>query len=426
MNILYLCTDTGIPVLGRKGASVHVRALIAALARAGHAVALAAPVLTRLPWEAPAPVEASLLHLPPGEVAEDAARALQAFAATLETPDAWLPKELRRILYTETLPARLQRQLQDGPPDFIYERASLYGTAGVRLARELDVPLVLELNAPLAEEQATYRGTRLGELAARAECWMLERADAVLAVSSELREHTLALGADPSRVHVVPNGIDPALFRPGAPDGRLREQWGLAHGPILGFVGGLRPWHGVEALPDLLERLVPRYPGLHLVFVGDGPLRDELEADLRRRRLLSNATFAGSVPHEEVPAMIRLFDVALAPYPRLTHGFYFSPLKLFEYLACGVPVVAARLGQIADVVRDGETGLLYEAGDLDGLETACERLLADPSVARRLGQAAVRDVEARYSWDRNAVRVVELASRLVAEKRSALPQGVDS
>jgi glycosyltransferase involved in cell wall biosynthesis len=274
--------------------------------------------------------------------------------------------------------------------------------------------LIMELNSPLSVEQATYRATGLGDLAARAERWALARADAVLAVSTPLRDYAISLGAEPDRVHVVPNGVDPELFKPGEPDLEVRKRWGLDEDPVLGFVGGLRPWHGVEVLPALLDRLVSRYPGLRLVIVGDGPLRGELEHELRERRLARSAVLTGSLPHEEVAALIHQFDVALAPYSRPNHDFYFSPLKLYEYMACGVPVVAAALGQIEEVVRDGETGLLYPPGQQDALLAACERLLSDPDLRRRLGRDAAKEVHNHYTWDRNSERVVELARHLIA------------
>ena len=114
--------------------------------------------------------------------------------------------------------------------------------------------------------------------------------------------------------------------------------------------------------------------------------------------------------------MIHRFDVALAPYPRPAHDFYFSPLKLFEYLACGAPVVAASLGQIAEVVRHGETGLLYPPGELDALVASCERLLEDPDLRRRMGRAAAKEIHDRYTWDHNAERVIDLARSLIAER----------
>ncbi|MGH3147845.1 MAG: glycosyltransferase, partial [Rubrobacter sp.] len=312
MNILYLCPDLGIPVLGRKGASVHVRELVAAFGRSGHSVVVATPQLNKSPWEEPAGIEASLMHVPPGPEAVAAVLALKTFNETLGIDNS-LPGELRRILHDQEWGLRLKRRFDNHRPDFIYERASLYATAGVYLARELERPLILELNSPLAVEQTTYRATGLGELAAQAERWTLARADAVLTVSEPLRDYAVSLGADPDRVQVVPNGVDAGRFYPGDPDPKTRERWGLGDGPILGFVGGLRPWHGVEKLPALLERLIPDYPDAQLVIVGDGPLRRDLERDVRERDL--TAVFTGSLAHEEVAPLVREFDLALAPYP---------------------------------------------------------------------------------------------------------------
>jgi glycosyltransferase involved in cell wall biosynthesis len=413
VKILYLCPDLGIPVLGRKGASVHVRELVAAFGRTGHSVVLAAPLLNKSPWEKPAELEAQLLHAPPAPDVVSAFYGLKAFNERLGIVDS-LPGELRRILYDQDFAAQLKRRFENHAPDFIYERASLYSTAGVLLARELERPLIMELNSPLSVEQATYRATGFGDLAARAERWTLARADAVLAVSTPLRDYAISLGAEPDRVHVIPNGVDPELFKPGEPELEVRRRWGLDDDPVLGFVGGLRPWHGVEALPALLDRLVSRYPGLRLVIVGDGPLRGELEHELRERGLARSAVLTGSLPHEEVAALIHQFDVALAPYSRPDHDFYFSPLKLFEYMACGVPVVAAALGQIEEVVRDGETGLLYPPGQQDALLAACERLLSDPDLRRRLGRMAAKEIHNHYTWDRNSERVIELARHLMA------------
>ena len=358
-----------------------------------------------------------LLHLPPSADTLNAVLALKAFNEGLGVTNS-LPGELRRILYNQELGTQLKRRFESAPPDVIYERASLYGTAGVALARELKVPLFVELNAPLPVEQSAYRATVLGELVAQAERWALLQADAVLTVSAPLRDYVVSLGVEPGRVSVVPNGVDATLFQPSPPDPAGRARWGLGNGPVLGFVGGLRPWHGVEALPTLLEKLVHRYRGLRLVIAGDGPLRGELEHTLKERGLTRSVVFTGWLPHEEVAGLIRQFDVALAPYSQPEHAFYFSPLKLFEYMSCGVPVVAAALGQIAEIVRDGETGLLYPPDELDALTEACDRLLADPALRQRLGQAAAKEIRGLYTWDQNAARVVELARALILARQN--------
>ena len=416
MKILYLCADLGIPVLGGRGGSIHVRSLVAALVRAGHSVVVVSPLATKSHWDEPARIDAPFVLSEPSATTEAAARSLEEIGSRLGAADA-VASEVRRALYNEDVRQALRRRFAASPPDVIYERHSLYGVAGAMVAEDLGVPLLLEVNAPVAAEDRAYRaGTGLGGLAEAAERFTLSRADAVFVVSSLLREHVLELGADPARVHVMPNGVDPTLFRPGASSHAVRERWGLDGGPVLGFVGGYQPWHGVQLLPALLERLLPRHPGLCLVVVGDGRGRELLEADVARRGLGASTIISGPVPHEDVPALIREFDVAVAPYSDPAHDFYFSPLKLFEYMSCGAAVAAPRLGQIEEIVRDGDTGLLYSPSDHEGLLSACDRLLSDPPLRRRLGQAAADAVRGEYTWDRNAARIGAIADSCVRQR----------
>jgi glycosyltransferase involved in cell wall biosynthesis len=415
VKILYLCPDAGIPVLGHKGAAVHVRELVAAFVRTGHQVVVAAPVLNKSPWEKPENVAGSLLQIRLSAAAQTAVFAAKDFAETLGAQSS-LASELRRVLYNQELQAELTRRFDTDPPDFIYERASLHSTAGAVVARRLNVPLILELNAPLALEQSAYRGAGLNELAVRAEAWICQQADVILTVSETVREHALSLGIDPQKVHALPNGVDASLFQPGPRDPALRMRWGIGDGPVLGFVGGLRPWHGVAVLPELLAQLSPRHPGLRLLIVGDGQLRPQLERSLRENGLAERAIFTGPVPHDQMPAVMRQFDVALAPYPALDHPFYFSPLKLFEYMACGVAVVAANCGQIPEIIRDGENGLLYPPGDLQALAAACDRLLINPKLRFALGQSAASTVRNHYTWDQNVARIITLANSVIAAR----------
>ncbi len=418
MKILYLCPDLGIPVLGRKGASVHVRELIGAFARAGHRVTLAAQTLIKSPTDERAKVKARVIQVPSDPAIATTAQSLKSFNERLgvESP---LPGELRRIGYNDTLYRELKRRFLKHKPGFIYERASLYATAGARLAAKFKVPHLVELNAPLAVEQSAYRATGFGELAAQAERWTLTHADAVIVVSSELAKHVRALGVPAKKIHVMPNGVNPELFcvgraRRSVRAVRLQTKPG-AHGvtrPTLGFVGGLRPWHGIEILPKLLAQLSKRHPDLRLLIAGDGQLRGALEREFKRRKLTKRVTFTGALLHEDIPKVIRQFDVALAPYPKHDHDFYFSPLKLFEYMACGVAVVASDVGQISEVVRHGKTGLLYPAGNFTALAACCEKLLDDGKLRAALGTAAAREVAKKFTWDINARRVIMLAEQL--------------
>jgi glycosyltransferase involved in cell wall biosynthesis len=394
-----------------------VRELVAAFSRAGHEVVAAATLLNKSSWEKPATIAGNVLHIRAGSATQSAVGAVKEFAAQLGL-DSPLPGELRRVLYVQELVAELRRRFEAEPPDFIYERAAIFGTAGVTLARVWNVPLFVELNAPLAAEQSAYRGSGLADLATQAERLLLSQADAVLAVSAPLCDHAIAHGAAPDRVHVFPNAVNPDLFHPAPVDRRLRARLGLDGGPVIGFLGGLRPWHGVEALPELLNKLSRRHQRLQLLIAGDGQLRPEIELGLRKRRLLGRAVFTGALAHEDVPDVIRQFDVALAPYPKLDHDFYFSPLKLFEYMACGVAVVASRAGQIAEVVKHGKTGLLCPAGDTEALASACDRLLRNARLRRALGRAAAKAVAGRFTWEANAHRAVALAKELIAARKA--------
>lgn len=415
MKILYLCPDLGIPVLGRKGASVHVRELASAFQRSGHRITVVAQILVKSPWEEPASFDVPVIQVRPGAGTSAAVQGLKQFNDTLGIENSF-GGEMRRILYNQELVDEVRRRFENDPPDFIYERASLYAMAGITLAKEFEVPLLVELNAPLAAEQSAYRRTGFGELAAKAEKWLLSHAEAVLAVSCELKKHVAALGIGEERVHVVPNGVNPALFKPGKADSDLRKRLQLNGAPVLGFVGGLRPWHGVEVLPELLARLQRQHRGTQLVIAGDGPLRAPLQRDFAKRKLEKNVVFTGNLFHEEIPAIIRQFDLALAPYPELKHEFYFSPLKLFEYMACGVPVVASDVGQISEVITHARNGLLCPAGDLDALAGECGKLLKNARLRKSIGAAGAKSVADKFTWDRNAERVVMLARKLI-EKR---------
>ena len=158
-----------------------------------------------------------------------------------------------------------------------------------------------------------------------------------------------------------------------------------------------------------------------MIIAGDGQLRGDLEREFKKRGLTKQVRFTGALAHEEIPAVIRQFDIALAPYPRHNHDFYFSPLKLFECMACGVPVVAANLGQISEVVTDGKTGLLYPPGNLDGLVGQCEKLLANPGSRAAIGNAAAKLVRQEFTWDHNATRVAKLARKLISDQGNSQP-----
>jgi glycosyltransferase involved in cell wall biosynthesis len=391
MRIAYVCADPGVPVFGRKGCSVHVQEMIRAFQRHGAEVELFA---ARADDPRPHELEGIRLHHLPavrdggeeGEGGEGGGPAGHAAAV------AALNRELGSALD------------RAGPFDLVYERYSLWSFAGMVEADASGTPGLLEVNAPLIEEQAQHRSLRDAGSATRVAARAFGAADALLAVSTEvaawLERHPSAQG----RVHVIPNGVDAERFRPDVPP--------AAPGPpgsfTVGFVGSMKPWHGLDVLVEAFDRLHRRSRDTRLLLVGEGPALAAVSADLSARGLAKVVQCTGAVAPVEVPGLLTSVDAAVAPYPDAS-GFYFSPLKVYEYMAAGRAVVASRVGQLETVIRHDVNGLLCPPGDPGALEAELERLQRAPQLRARLGRAARGSVRRTCTWDAVARRVLQLA-----------------
>jgi glycosyltransferase involved in cell wall biosynthesis len=379
VRVAYVCADPGVPVYGTKGSSVHVQSVVRALLRRGAEVELLA---ARTGGPAPTALRGVPVHSLPRPANEDPAlRERQAVAAGAE---------LERAL------AALD------PVDLVYERCSLWSIAALRHGRAAGVPTVLEVNAPLVDEQARHRVLIDRARAERIACEQAELADVLVAVSPGVaahlrRRHPAAAG----RVRVIGNGIDPARF----PAALLRERDAAARPFTVGFLGTLKPWHALDALVDAFAVLCQHVPDARLLVVGDGPGRTGLEEHLAAIGVAGAAKLTGAVMPDAVPALLARMDVAVAPYPPLP-DFYFSPLKVLEAMAAGLPVVASRIGDLDRLVADGRTGRLVTAGDPAALAGALRALAEHPDERARLGAAARRTVLSAHTWDTVVGRII--------------------
>jgi glycosyltransferase involved in cell wall biosynthesis len=381
-RVAYICADDGVPVFGRKGASVHLQEVVRALDRRGLGVSLFA---ARVDGPAPREFDSIPLHpLPAPPKGELAAREQAALAAN------------------DALHTALKLT---GPFSLVYERYSLWSHAGMEYARDCGVPAVLEVNAPLIEEQAAHRGlaNRAGAEAVAGRAF--NAANVIVCVSEEVAAYVRGLVREPEKVHVVPNGVSPERFGK-LPPPALPPNDGTF---VLGFVGTLKPWHGLSVLAEAFAQLCAQHGACRLLIVGDGPERQPLERDLAARGLRDAVHFTGAVAPETVPAWLASMHVGVAPYPAMEQ-FYFSPLKIYEYLAAGLPVVASRIGQCAQVLRHGENSLLVPPGDAEALGAALERLRADAPLRASLGANGRAQALKQHTWDAVVKRVLDLAS----------------
>jgi len=384
MRIAFVCTDPGVPVFGRKGCSIHVQEVVRALRKRGAEVELLA---ARFDAEPPTDLGDLAVHrLPNAGKGELAVREQQSMAAN---------GALRDTLH------------RHGPWDAIYERYSLWSFAGMEHAAGAGIPGLLEVNAPLIEEQAEHRGLCDRAAAVRVTERAFAAATALLAVSHEVASYLNGFPLDCRNVHVIPNGVDPARFPAGLSPCRPAVPGAFT----VGFVGTLKPWHGVDVLLDALGRLRSRDAAYRGLIVGDGPQRAALEDRAGRDELLRGAVeFTGAVSPEQVPSLLASMDVAVAPYPDLRR-FYFSPLKIYEYMAAGRPVVASRIGQLETVIEDGVNGLLCAPGDAAALCVPIERLRQSRELCGRLGQAGRACVLRAHTWETVAGQILTLAGR---------------
>lgn len=386
LRILYSAIDQTVP--GTRGGSVHVQSVAEGLASLGHEVhALAAPGRSAFPSGA---VQWHALAAPAG---------------------------LSRLrLLRAGRVRRLARRLR---PQVVVERYHNFGGEGVLAAVALGVPAVLEINAPVVDYPGSAKArldhALLVQPMRRWRDWQCRRAALLVTPSAAIlpdsvpadRVLELEWGADTSRFTPVARGPLPYARDPAA--------------VVAVFAGAFRAWHGAVQLVEAIRLLRARgVAHVHAVLIGDGPERAHVEATARG---LTGVEVTGPVPHEAMPAALAAADIGVAPFdvsrhPPLGLAFYWSPLKVFEYMAAGLPVVAPALPRLRTLVADGVEGVLYAPATPTALADALETL-ADSTRRRPMGEAARRRAVDAFSWEGHC-RALDTAFRrlLAADWRS--------
>ncbi len=380
MKIAYVCADAGIPIFGCKGASIHGQEMIRAFRNQGAEVILFA---ARLGGEPPTDfANLPVYCLPEVPKGDQANRELGLFQQNQASQD------LLAIA---------------APYDLVYERYSLWSYGGMTFAENYGIPGILEVNAPLIEEQETHRGLVHRDLALQVAKTAFQGATALVAVSEAVKIY-LRQWVPGDRLFVMPNGVNPERFSGVINHGSSSENYYFT----IGFVGSLKPWHGLDILIRAFAQLRQSIPEARLLIVGDGPQRASLEQAIAKENLMPYVQWTGAVPPEQVPHWLGQMTVAVAPYPA-SDDFYFSPLKVVEYMAAGLPVVASGIGQLTEIIEDGVTGILCPPGEPEPLAQALEVLWRSPQKRQQLGQTARTSVLENHTWDKIAEKILAIA-----------------
>jgi glycosyltransferase involved in cell wall biosynthesis len=309
--------------------------------------------------------------------------------------------EIMEIGYNFVGVCRLYRNVRRVRPAFIYERYSLYNFAGALVSAMTGVPLIEEINAPLAYEKQHYDRLHFPALARLIERCIVHGSRKTIAVTGVLRRMLIRDGAPAEKIVVMHNGVNPDEYigrnEPPTPE-RL----------VIGFVGWFRDWHGLAEVVRSMGTHRWGERGVRLLLVGDGPAREDLEAEIRRNEVADFVSITGEASREEVRTRLAEMDIALQP----AATSYACPMKLIEYMAAGKAIVAPAQDNIMELLAHERNGLLFEPGNWKDFASRVERLIEDRELAASLGESARDTVRSRgLTWEDNARRVLRLLER---------------
>jgi glycosyltransferase involved in cell wall biosynthesis len=368
---------------------VHINEIVKAWRLSGHEVQVVSPVGDRM-------------------ADQDAARRSSGSGihkTLLATISRTLPEllfEFAEIAYNFVAVRQLQK-IRAFTPDLIFERYAIFAVAGALIASRRNIAFVVEVNYTSKSELVRKRSRLLAPIAYRIDKYIFSRATALAAVSSELRRHLIEeYGVQGSKILVLPNAADPIVFDPAIVS-PTRE---LIGGDFMwiGFVGGFYPWHGVDLLVEAFCRIEKKIPCARLVLIGDGPMKAKIVEQCARLGVTEKVSMTGQIAHQKLPEYVCKFHIGVMP----DSNNYGSPMKIFEYMALGKPVVVPDYGPLLDVITDGEEGKVFAARSIEELAHCLEYLLSDNDAYMRMSAKARAAILTKHNWVENSRRILAL------------------
>lgn len=344
----------------------------------------------------------------PEEVLERASK-LAKSSGPIQRRFRWVPqivrtaaKDVRLLIRAMRFRKAVSRSSSIGDCfDFVWQRHVPFHRAGLALGKSVNCPVILSVHALMVQEARQWgvRRPGWGSLMERfGEKRLIQEADLVACVSNEVAELVRSKGVSEDRIIVTPNGVDLQRFRPTKPDLSTQRKLGLDGDRfVLGWVGSFRAFHGLERLLDAMEDLQNRGRSITLLLIGTGPGLQTVKAYVDQRDI-RNISFAGGFPHDRMPQVLSVLHAAVVMGPPGTQ-FHYSPVKIREYMAMGLPVIAGRLGELDRILTDGNDAILVDPSSTAELTRAIETLMDDPELRTRLGVQARQRIARIGSWE---------------------------
>lgn len=313
----------------------------------------------------------------------------------------------------------IRERICEFKPDILLIRPSLYDLTPAILSKLTKLPVILEVNAFLYDERVTYyqmrnkREVELWSFFEKIEINVLKSVDSIYVVSFQLAEIIRQkLAGKNLKIAVIFNGVDLSRFTFNASEtipsrsGRIK----------IGFVGAFHPWHGIERLIDAMPPIIEKYPFVKLYIAGDGLERERLEYKVCSDGVLKeHVIFEGRIPHNKIAAFLLDMDILVAPY-EFPDRFYFSPLKVFEYMAARKAIIASDCGQIKEILEKDNDALLISPGNNVALTIALEKLIVDTELRFRLGKR-VFEKACGFTWDQTAEQLIKLMNDTLMDRK---------
>jgi PEP-CTERM/exosortase A-associated glycosyltransferase len=315
--------------------------------------------------------------------------------------------EVAQMKATQARLLEVARQVQ---PHILHAHSPvLNAIPALRVGRELGIPVVYEVRAfwedAAVDHGTTSEGSLRYRLTRRLETHALRQAAHVFTICEGLRKDIAARGIPASKVTVIPNAVDIEKFDiGGTPDQALKAKVGLQGATVLGFIGSFYAYEGLDLLLAALPQMLQQRPDVRVLLVGGGPQEAALKTQAAALGIADKVVFTGRVPHAEVGRYYDLVDVLCYPRHSMRLTELVTPLKPLEAMAQGRLLVASDVGGHKELIRDGQTGVLFRAGSAEALAAAVLGLLARREDWPALRAAGRRFVETERNWARSVAR----------------------
>lgn len=373
----------------KDGQYVHIEAIIHCLQKLGHEVIVVSPQISESEFGGESGTVARFRELLPNTL-----------------------YEIAEFCYSIVDFFKLIAAIIKHKPDCIYERYNLYFPSGIWAKKLFRLPMLLEVNAPLYEERKKHSTISLDALAKWSETYAWRNADHLLPVTEVLSQAIKNSSGRSENITVIPNGVHSDEFYPMSKSDRLLKLYGLENKTVIGFVGFIREWHGLDRVIDVLDRLED--DSVHFMVVGDGPARESLEKAATEHGLSHRLTITGLIERDKMAEHLSVFDIALQP----DVVAYASPLKLFEYMAMGKAILSIDSANMREVLSNNNDAILFENSKNNDFKNKLITLCSDSSLRELLGKNAEQTIKTKkYLWHENAKLIESILSPLILAHR---------